>query len=137
MTSSNEPVITRAVKGLLGINDYSEPERHYTRSEVLNAISTGANLTQEHEYENTDTILTDDTINLAANAAIYLLDHPGARLDEIIIASYSDIELDADDFEDRELGIGESGTSDDLTLPAKGSPAWNAALVRKVLGRLA
>jgi hypothetical protein len=108
------------------------PERLYTREEVLNAINAVASLAQQHEYEDADTVRTDDTVNLAAAAASYLLDHPNATLEEIITASYSDIELDADDFADSELALGPAG----VIIPGEGSPAWNAAAVRKVLGWL-
>jgi hypothetical protein len=104
-------------------------ERTYTREEISAAFNAGANLAQEHEYEDTDTIRMDDAVNLAVNAGLYLLDHPGATLDEIIPASYAEVELDMDDFEDFD--------PNNEPTPVMGTPRWNAALVRKVKGWLA
>jgi hypothetical protein len=109
-------------------------QQRYTRDEVTAALNAGANLAQEHEYEDSDTIRMDDAVNLAVNAGLYLLDHPDASLDEIIVASYTDVELDIYEF--RDLVSDGSGVSNE-PLPEKGTPQWNAALVRKVKGWLA
>jgi hypothetical protein len=109
-------------------------ERLYARQEVLDAIGTAANMaTQAHEYESSETIAADDAVNLTVHAAGYLLDHPDASLEEIILTCYDDVTLDEGDFEDDELTYRLTGSS----MPEKGTPAWNAALVRKVLGWLA
>lgn len=98
----------------------------YTRDEVVAALNAAADQTAEDSnpegWETSDTIWTDDVLNLAVNAAGYLLDHPGAGLDEIIPAQYTDVEPD--------LGELPEGTRE----PVKGSPDWDAAVVSTVCG---
>jgi hypothetical protein len=98
--------------------------RLYTREEVLDVLNAGANIAQDMHTEETDeTVYADDMVNLAVNATEYLLDHPDADTDEIIAAQYANVTLYAEDF----------GINDDhATLPEKGSPEWNAAVVLKV-----
>ena len=104
----------------------TDNERLYTREEVLDVINAGANFAQamhDSAGETDETIYADDMVNLAVNAAVYLLDHPGADTDEIIAAQYQDIDLYPEDF----------GLDDDSApLPEKGSPEWNEAVVLKV-----
>jgi len=124
--NAGDPVVARIVDKLYGD---LEPERTYTREEVSAALGQAANLVQEtHDgYENTDTVFEDTAVDLAVNAGLYLLDRPDATLDEIIPASYADVELNDSDFEDGEL--------DDNGNPLPGRD--RAALVRKVRGWLA
>jgi hypothetical protein len=97
---------------------------HYTRDQVSAAVNGGADLLPDHEYENEDTIAQDDVVNLVVNAALYLLDHPGADVNEVIAAQYTDVEVD-----DSDLDEGEG-------LPDKGSPRWNELVTTRVLGWL-
>lgn len=127
MRLGTDPVTAMIVNKLYG--DGEPAGRLYTRQEILDAIGTAANMaTQAHEYESSETIAADDAVNLTVNATGYLLDHPGASLEEIIVTCYGDVELNEDDFEDSELVHQVTGFS----MPEKGTPAWNAALVRAV-----
>ena len=105
-------------------------EPRYTRSQVEDALDRAAELVANtHDgYETSDTLLQDDAVNLVVNTAGYLLDHPGAGLDEVIPVCYDDVTLGRSDFEDL--------TTDERE-PERGTPAWNEALVDKVLGWLA
>jgi hypothetical protein len=105
----------------------TDNERLYTREEVLDVINAGANFAQamhDDASETDETIYADDMVNLAANAAEYLLDHPDADLNEIIAAQYQDVTLYPEDF-----GL---DRDDSAPLPEKGSPEWNEAVVLKV-----
>jgi hypothetical protein len=94
---------------------------HYTREQVSAAVNGAADLLPEHDYEDTGTIAQDDAVNLVVNAALYLLDHPGASVDEVIAAQYASVEIYDEDLDDGE-GI-----------PEKGSPRWNELVTAKVL----
>jgi hypothetical protein len=81
------------------------PEPAYTREQVVAAINDAANVTGklmhgEEDGESSKTIAADDAMNMVVNVAGYLLDHPGADLDEIILSEYGDArdenETDAD-----------------------------------------
>lgn len=102
----------------------------YDRKRVEAALSTAADAVREllnpEDTENSDTIMADDTLNLMVNAAVYLLDHPDADIDDVIAAQYTDVTLDDYDFE----GIVPEGTP----VPEKGSQEWNKAVARKVRG---
>jgi hypothetical protein len=99
--------------------------RLYTREEVLDVLNAGANIAQGMHTEETDeTVYADDMVNLAVNAAEYLLDHPDADTDEVIAAQYTDVTLYTEDF-----GLGRDDTA---PLPEKGSPEWDEAVVLKV-----
>jgi hypothetical protein len=101
-------------------------ERRYTRGEVTAALNRASDLVQEPiDWEDHGTVLLDTGLNLAANATEYLLDHPGATLDEIIPACYSDVEIWKDEMDEGE------------TVPEKGSKRWNELLTAKVKGWLA
>lgn len=137
----DDPVAAEVAREQANLTLYgtNRPERRFTRDEVTTALGKAANLMQDiHDsYEDGDTLAADATVDLALNAAGYLLEHPGATLDEAIISSYGDVvELDGADFRDSELVL-DSQFHEDLVPPEKGSDAWEAALVRKVLGWLA
>jgi hypothetical protein len=96
--------------------------------QVTTALNTAADLVRKlmlpDDYENSDTIRLDDTLNLLVNTAGYLLEHPGASLDEVIAKSYGAY---AEPF---------YGMPEDRK-PAKGSPEWDAAVIGEVKGWLA
>jgi hypothetical protein len=92
---------------------------------VLNRVA--GELT-DHSYETSDTIWTDDVINLAVNAVGHVLEHPGASLYDVIIAAHADTELAVDAWDDLPEGAPE---------PAKGSPEYNEALYKTVTGWIA
>lgn len=117
-----------------------ELDRHtFTRAVISAALNHAADLAQDlHEDERSDTIRTDDAVNLVVSTALHLLDHPGACLADAIAACYTDVELDIDDFTTDELDTCDfAGDRNEIIPPEKGSPVWNAALVRKVTGWLA
>jgi hypothetical protein len=96
--------------------------------QVTTALNTAADLVRKlmvpDDYEYSDTIRLDDTLNLLVNAAGYLLEHPGASLNEIIVKCYG---VNVEPF---------YGMPEDRK-PAKGSPEWNAAVIEEVKGWLA
>jgi hypothetical protein len=95
----------------------------FTFEQVLGVLNAAADDnggdSDRWEYETSDTIWVQDTVNLAVNTASYLLDHPGAGFDEIIPAQYEFTEPDFYDYD---------------VVPEKGSPEWNEAVARTVLG---
>jgi hypothetical protein len=99
------------------------PAGLYTRAQVTGALNTSADLIGEflnpEDIESSDTIVDTSILDLAVNTSGYLLDHPGAGLDEVIAASYTDVDPDFGDLEED---------------PERGSAAWNAAVVRTVRG---
>lgn len=96
----------------------------YTRQQVSDAVNGAADLLPEHEYECEASIAQDDTANFIVNAALYLLDHPGADADEVIAAQYTDIVIREDDMDEGE------------EVPEKGSPRWNELVAERVRGWL-
>jgi hypothetical protein len=102
------------------------PERSYTRDEFTAMLNAAADEVTDFDYEDSHVIWTQDVANLTVNCAGYLADHPGAELDDVIAASY------ADDFGEDDLDFDD--LPEDAEIPAKGSPAWNAALTEKVCG---
>jgi hypothetical protein len=101
----------------------------YTSGEFSAMLNAAADGVTDFDYEDSDVIWTQDVANLTVNVAGYLLEHPGAELDEIIPASYA-IDFSEDDLDFDDL-------PEDAEIPAKGSPAWNAALTEKVCGWVA
>jgi hypothetical protein len=101
-------------------------ERRFALSEVKSVLNRAANLVADvHDgHESSTTIAQDDAVNLTVNAVGYLLEHPDATLDEIIPASYADVEV-----QDWELDEGEA-------VPEKGCPRWNQLVTAKVKGWL-
>lgn len=97
----------------------------YTREQVNAAVNGAADLLPEHEYESEETIARDDTANFIVNAALYLLDHPGAGADEVIAAQYTDVDLHEDDLDE------------DEEMPERGSARWNELVAARVLGWIA
>lgn len=101
------------------------------RAQVDTALNTAADLVREmmtpDGHEDSDTVLLDDTLNLLVNTAGYLLDHPGARLDEVIVQCYGGGDVALTAF---------YGMPEDRK-PARGSPEWDAAVIREVRGWLA
>lgn len=95
---------------------------HYTREEVSAAVNGAADMLPEHEYETEETIAQDDTANFVVSAAMYLLDHPNADVNEVIAAEYTDVVIDEDDVDEGE------------EVPEQGSPRWNELVVARVLG---
>ena len=69
----------------------SEEQRTYTRDEVTGAVNKGADLMLDDEgifpRETSDSIRVRNIVDLVANAALHLLDNPGARLDDVIEAN--------------------------------------------------
>ena len=57
---------------------------------------------------------------MATSNVMHLLDHPGASLDEIIIAQYAGTDIDGYDLDEGE------------EMPEKGSPRWNELLIARV-----
>ncbi len=71
----------------------------YTREQVSAALNAAANLLDDQAgYESSETIRDQDRANLLVNAAGHLLDHPGASLDDVILANYK-LDLGEDDGE--------------------------------------
>ncbi len=70
----------------------SEEQRTYTRDEVTGAVNKGADLMLDDEgifpRETSDSIRVRNIVDLVANAALHLLDNPGARLDDVIEANW-------------------------------------------------
>jgi hypothetical protein len=66
----------------------------YTRDQVSRAVNDGTDLVMELGDGERDS----DLLNLAANAALTLLDNPAATLDDVILANYQadDIAIDWD-----------------------------------------
>ncbi len=107
----------------LGFGDsYEAGSPLFTREQVSKALNDAANMLSGHDYESSLTIATDDAVNLMVNTAGYLLDHPGASLDDAIAAQYAGIEIDTwmlDEGED---------------LPEPGSERYRQLIVAKVKG---
>jgi hypothetical protein len=102
--------------------------RSYTAgdfSAMLNAVANEWN--GEDTYEDSDTIWEDTVVNLLVNCAGYLLEHPGASLEEVIAHAWADLDGDINWPEQYD------GTPED-ELPAKGTPERNEAIVNTVLG---
>jgi hypothetical protein len=97
-------------------------ERRFTLGEVKDVLNQAANLVADvHDgYESSDTIAQDDAVNLAVNAAGYLLDHPNADLDEIIPACYANVVDIEDDLDE------------DEEVPERGSQRRNELVTAKV-----
>lgn len=98
---------------------------HYTREQVSDAVNGAASLLPDHGYESEETIARDDAVNFVVNAALHLLDHPGADENEVIAAQYTDVEIGKDDLDEGE------------EVPERGSARWNELVVARVLGWLA
>ncbi len=111
-------------KTLTGLPDGAE----FTFADVSAALNQAADVLTDHSYETSDTIWTDDVINLAVNAVGHVLEHPGASLYDVIIAAHADTELAVDAWDDLPEGAPE---------PAKGSPEYNEALYKTVTGWIA
>lgn len=83
--SSGDPAVAQVVDKLYGDH---EPERTYTRDEVLTAINAGAQLVQDDDgisLGGRDT----DLVNLVVNAAGSMLDDPPpASVDEVVERCY-------------------------------------------------
>lgn len=111
------PALIDATLGSLGTGPF-------TRDEVTDALNDAANRITEEENpdggETSNTIWTDDVLNLAVNAVGHVLDHPGASLFDVIAAAHADTELSASEEDDLPEGT------------VKGSEAWNEALYRTV-----
>jgi hypothetical protein len=64
----------------------------FTSEQVQQALNDEANeldpMQAENVYENSDTIRTQDVLNLAVNTALHLLDHPDDGLRAAITAQY-------------------------------------------------
>jgi hypothetical protein len=102
------------------------PLTWFTYGTVSGALNDAANDASEVvDYENEDTIRADSARDLAVNAALYLLDHPGADLYDVIVAQYAEADVDFDDLDEGQPE------------PAKGSEAWNEALYQTVTGWIA
>lgn len=98
----------------------------FTREQVTKAINAEANELDPQGkpgvFETSDTIRTQDVINLAVSTALHLLDHPHASLEQAIAAEYehSGIEPDFDDL------------PGDAPEPEEGSPEFLAGIVKVV-----
>lgn len=96
----------------------------YTKEQVSAALNAAADLARElvnpEDTESSETILADDTLNLAVNLAGYLLDHPDASTDEAIVASYTDVVISEYDLPDGEA------------VPERGGARWNELVVSQV-----
>jgi hypothetical protein len=70
----------------------------FTYGQVQAAINAEANELDPQGkpgvYETSDTIWTQDVLNLSVSTALHLLDHPDATLHEAIEAQYEDNEVD-------------------------------------------
>lgn len=123
----SDPVTAGIIDQLYG--DHT-PERTFTRDEVRDVLNRAVDLVLVLVVLDSNTIKTNDVVNLIINAAGYLLSHPSASLDEVILDCYANVKLEGYDFRSTELTWKDGA----FALPEKGSPEWNAALVRKVLG---
>jgi hypothetical protein len=98
----------------------------FTREEVTSALNDAADELDPMEgpdaYENSDTIRTQDVLNLAVNAVGHVLDHPGADLFEVIAAEHANTDLAIDAEEDLPDGA------------VPGDEDWNEALYKTVTG---
>lgn len=69
-------------------------QKFYTRAHVLAALNEAANLTGElmnpSGYESSESIAADSSMDMVVNLTGYLLDHPGATVDEAILANWAD-----------------------------------------------
>jgi hypothetical protein len=120
-----------------GVDDVFSPVRDclvidgnaaYTREDFSAMLNEQADIIADaHDGESSETIWEDTVANLVVNAASYLLEHPGAELDEIITHAWADLDGDIDWPEEYD------STPDDQ-LPAKGTPEHDAAIVATVLG---
>lgn len=99
-------------------------KQQYTREQVSAAVNGAADLLPEHDYEDGGTIAQDDAVNFVVNAALYLLDHPGADADEVIAAQYTDVRLHEEDLDEGE------------GMPEKGSARWSQLVAARVKGWL-
>lgn len=101
----------------------------FTREQVNAMLNAAADLVatalNPEQTESGQTIWTADVLNLAVNVTGYLLDSPEGSLDAAIVASHTDT---APTFYELAEGTPE---------PARGTPAFDAALVRTVLGWIA
>jgi hypothetical protein len=101
------------------------------KEQVTTALNTAADLVRAvmvpDDHEDSDTVLLDDTLNLLVNTAGYLLDHPGASLDEVIVQCYGGGDVALTAF---------YGMPEDRK-PARGSAEWDAAVIEEVRGWLA
>ena len=98
--------------------------------QVNTALNAAADIVRKlmipDDHEDSDTIALDDTLNLMVNTAGYLLEHPGASLDEVIAKCYGDSVTPVVFY----------GMPEDRK-PARGSPEWDAAVIDEVKGWLA
>jgi hypothetical protein len=98
-------------------------EGTFTYGQVSAALNSTADAIRDQEnpdgWEDSGTILMDDTLNLMVNATGYLLVHPDADLDTIIVASY---------------GRDASPDLEGRPMPERGSAAWDKDIIAEVLG---
>jgi len=88
-----DEVTDTAPLGPLGTGTWAQLDKlgagPFTREQVMTALNEAANeLDEDIEYECSDTIWEQDVRNLAVNAALYQLEHPGASLHEAIVSGY-------------------------------------------------
>ena len=97
----------------------------FTYTEVSNTLNAAANQLEASENpdggETSETIWTQDVLNLAVNAVEHMLDHPGADLYAVIAESYK--------YTEPVFYLNEGQPA-----PPKSSEAWNDALYETVTG---
>lgn len=88
------------------------PELTYTRDQVTTAINAAADLTGElmnpDGYESSDSIRSDDAMNMVVNLAGTLLDKPDATVEDVILDNWGS---ESEDFEN--AGVEEAPTDED------------------------
>jgi hypothetical protein len=102
------------------------PKLSFTRGQFTQALNDAASRIEQEENpdggESSDTIWTQDVLNLAVCATEHILDHPGADLRDVIEVAHKDTDLSASAEDDLPEGT------------VKGSEAWNDALYKTVTG---
>ncbi len=98
--------------------------RTWSAEEIRTALNAAADASRKlfnpDDIESSSTIRDDDIVNLLVNAADYLLEHPEASLDDIILAQYASMEIDESYLENGE------------EIPAQGSARWNELVIEEV-----
>jgi hypothetical protein len=116
------PIRERVLSGLAAA---AQSGPRFSRDIIEGLLNAAADAVSEADYEDSEVIWTQDVANLTVNCAAWLLDHPGADLDEIIPAQYTDVEPDFCDL------------PEEAPEPEQGSPEWNAGVTTAVLGWVA
>lgn len=101
------------------MSDGKQPEPTYTRGRLVTAINAAADLTGElmnpSGYESSESIRSDDAMNMVVNMAGYLLDHPDGTVNDVILENWSQEEEDFENAGVLAEPVDEAGNPRELT----------------------